>query len=91
MIVEDPDRDALLDHLQRTTGLPRQEAGRIVEDVLAYYAETAAQYVGRRHRELQRDGVVNAEAFERIAAELPRRRVAAPDLSVRQLRRLVYG
>jgi hypothetical protein len=36
-------------------------------------------------------GITNDRAFELIAAELPLRRVAAPQLSLRQLRRIVYG
>ena len=36
-------------------------------------------------------GLANAEIFERIAAELPHRAVAPPELSLRQLRRIVYG
>ena len=37
------------------------------------------------------DGLTNPVIFERIAAELPYRAVAPPELSLRQLRRLVYG
>jgi hypothetical protein len=47
--------------------------------------------VRRRHRELQAAGRTNAEIFGRIAAELAGRPVAAPALSERQLRRIVYG
>jgi hypothetical protein len=34
---------------------------------------------------------VNAEIFERISADLKYRAVAPPELSLRQLRRIVYG
>lgn len=34
---------------------------------------------------------MNTEIFERIAAELPHRAVAPQELSLRQLRRIVYG
>nr|WP_206323407.1 hypothetical protein [Streptomyces sp. HNM0574] len=75
----------------RSTPLQRGEAARVVLDVLAYFDETTEEYVRRRHRELQSRGVTNADAFERIADELPRRAVAPPSLSLRQLRRMVYG
>lgn len=81
----------LVHELSRTTGLPPVVTARVLADVLAYFDETAEQYVRRRHRELQRRGRANEAIFDQIAAELPRRRVAAPDLSHRQLRRLVYG
>ncbi|MFG2426412.1 hypothetical protein [Streptomyces sp. NPDC048590] len=83
--------DDLIDHLVRSTTLQRGEAARVVLDVLAYFDETAEVFVRRRHRELQAGGLVNAEIFERIAAELPHRAVAPQELSLRQLRRIVYG
>lgn len=83
--------DDLVDHLVRSTALPRGEAARVVLDVLAYFDETTEEFVRRRHRELQADGAQNPEIFERIAAELPHRAVAPPELSLRQLRRVVYG
>lgn len=63
----------------------------MVLDVLAYFDETAEEFVRRRHRELQAGGLTNAEIFARISAELPHRAVAPPELSLRQLRRMVYG
>ncbi len=75
----------------RSTPLQRGEATRVVLDVLAYFDEPAEAYVRRRHRELQSQGLRNDEIFERIRHELPHRAVAPPDLSARQLRRLVYG
>jgi len=89
--VRTPVHDDLIDHLVRTTPLRRGEAARIVLDVLAYFDETTEEYVRRRHRELQSRGLANTEIFARISSELPRRAVAPPDLSLRQLRRIVYG
>jgi hypothetical protein len=83
--------DPLLDHLERTTPLARPQAARVVAEVLAYLSETTEQFVRRRHRELHAGGVPNPAAFARIAAELRARRVAAPELSERQIRRLIYG
>lgn len=81
----------LVEHLMRTTGLGPGECARVVADVLAYFDETAEAYVRRRHRTLKAAGMINEEIFRRISDELRTRRVAAPDLSLRQLRRIVYG
>ncbi len=81
----------LIEHLTRTSPLSPGEAARVVADVLGYFTEPAEDFVRRRHRELKSAGLTNEEAFTRIAAELPHRRVAPPQLSARQLRRLVYG
>ncbi len=81
----------LVDHLVRTTRLPVGVAQRVVDDVVAYFDEPVEALVRRRHRELQAAGRSNTEIFDCIAAELGARPVAAPSLSARQLRRIVYG
>ena len=81
----------LIDHLVRSTRLETEEARRVVDEVLAYLSEHPAQYVARRHGELQRDGLANAAIFDQLARELDGRRFASPPMSLRQIRRLVYG
>ena len=88
MVTED--LTALLDHLEGT-GVSRGQAARLVDEVLAYFSETPEEFVRRRHRELQADGVANSVSFGVIAAELAQRRVAGPKLSQRQIRRVIYG
>jgi hypothetical protein len=85
-----PADSALVDHLVAGTGLSAPEARRVVQDVVAYYAEPVEDFVRRRHAELKTYGGKNAEIFARIAEELADRVVAAPPLSERQLRRIVY-
>ncbi len=86
--VVDPD---LVAHLVAGTGLSVTEAQRVVQDVLAFHHEPLADYVRRRHAQLKTFGARNDEIFAALAAELPGRVVAAPVLTERQLRRLVYG
>jgi len=81
----------LVEHLIRTCPLSSAEATRVVADVLGYFSEPPQEYVRRRHRELKARGLSNDLAFEQIAAEIPQRRFTAPELSLRQLRRIVYG
>jgi hypothetical protein len=88
--MEPSDTAPLIDHLMRS-GLSDGDARRIVSDVLAYFSEGTEEFVRRRHRELQRSGHPNAEIFAVISRELPTRRVAAPALSERQIRRVIYG
>ncbi|KNE79201.1 MULTISPECIES: hypothetical protein [Streptomyces] len=91
MLERPASHDDLVDHLVRSTPLQRGEAVRVVLDVLAYFDETVEDFVRRRHRELRSAGLANAEIYDRIAAELPHRAVAPPELSLRQLRRMIYG
>lgn len=89
-MLDDGEFTPLLDHLV-ATGLDRGDAERTVAEVLDYFSETTESFVRRRHRELQRGGMANAQSLSAIAAELPRRRVAPPQLSLRQIRRVIYG
>ena len=88
--LDDGDFSPLLDHLV-AAGLTRGDAERTVAEVLDYFSETTESFVRRRHRELQRRGLPNSESLSRIAIELPGRRVSPPQLSERQIRRLIYG
>jgi hypothetical protein len=81
----------LLDHLVRSSTLGRREAEQIVGEVLAYFNETVEAFVKRRHGELQKRGLANPEIFTEISGELRWWRVAAPTLSHRQIRRIIYG
>lgn len=83
--------DDLIQHLSRTTPLTPSESARVIAEVLAYFGEPAEQFVRRRHAELRAAGLTNEQIFARISGELPQRRVAPPELSARQLRRIVYG
>ncbi|MFC4536176.1 hypothetical protein [Sphaerisporangium dianthi] len=81
----------LIAHLIRTTSLGPGEAARVVAEVVAYFSEPVEEYVRRRHGEMKARGLTNEQIFPGIAAELSSRPVAAPELSLRQLRRIVYG
>ncbi|MCF4119688.1 hypothetical protein L1785_21010 [Antribacter sp. KLBMP9083] len=81
----------LVAHVVSTTGMTPAEAARVIGDVVAYYATPVEEVVRRRHAELQTYGAKNPEIFARIAAELEDRVVAAPVLTERQLRRMIYG
>ena len=81
----------LVSYLVRTTRLSHTEVVRLVDEVLAFLDERPEEFVSRRHRALQREGLPNSEIFLRLAAELERWRFRAPAYSERQLRRLIYG
>jgi hypothetical protein len=87
----DPFPRDLARYLAASTGLPPATALRVIADVATYFSETIDEFVRRRHAELQRRQRKNDEIWPLIAAELGQRRFAAPALSERQLRRIVYG
>jgi len=83
--------ERLVSHLTATTGLTSAEAARVVAEVVAYFQEPMDSIVRRRHRELRAYGAKNDDIFVRLQHELAGWPVAAPALTVRQLRRIVYG
>jgi hypothetical protein len=82
---------ALVERIVASTGLTPAEAARVVEDVVAFHAEPVEDYVRRRHAHLKTYGARNEQIFAQIAEELAGRVVAAPQLTERQLRRMIYG
>jgi len=81
----------LVAHLRRRSGASAAECSALIEEVRAYFSETAEAFVRRRHGELRREGLSNMQIFPIVAAELARRCVAPPAYTERQLRRIVYG
>ena len=78
-------------YLAASTGLSQPTAIRVLADVASYFDETVEEFVRRRHAELRQRQRKNEEIWPLIEAELRQRRFAAPGLSERQLRRIVYG
>ena len=85
------DLDPLISHLTATSGLSAGQARRVIDDVLAYLDETVDVFVSRRHRELMHEGLRNDAIYAQLATELRERRFAAPPVTKRQIRRMVYG
>ena len=91
-MIPDVDADSeLVERIATSTGLSAADAARVIEDVVAFHAEPVEEFVRRRHAHLKTYGLRNPEIFARIAGEQATRVVAAPPLTERQLRRIVYG
>ena len=81
----------LIRHVAATTGLDEATASRVVADVMAYFGQTAQEYVIKRHQDLKSRNRKNDDIWPLIADELKARRFKPGELSERQLRRMVYG
>ena len=79
------------DHLLRVVDLSARDLDKVVGELLDHWSETMEDFVRRRHGALQKQGVPNRSAYGQIAHELSCRRVRAPRLSERQIRRIIYG
>lgn len=81
----------LIEHIQRISSLDSAKARQLVEEVLSFYQEGVEPYITRRHSELQCQGLANSQIYTVISQELAQRCFAAPTLSERQIRRIIYG
>jgi len=91
-MTDKPDIQLLINHLCHGSGLTPSEARKIVDEVIAFFAETPEDFVRRRHLEIKQElGLSNAQIFQRIEAELVQLVFAAPALTQRQIRRIIYG
>ena len=81
----------LLERLLPMTNLERSELRKVLLEVIALTEESAEEWVRRRHGELRAMGLRNAEIFPLLRDGLAGRRVAPRALSLRQVRRVIYG
>lgn len=64
---------------------------RLAEDFGEYFSRTVQEFITERHLELHEQGVRNREIYVRIQRELKERRFIGPEMTVRQIRRVIYG
>ncbi|WP_304223758.1 hypothetical protein [Gracilinema caldarium] len=80
-----------IERLIHRYGIEESQAERILEEFLIYYNQTVEEWVRSRHYHLQRQGYKNEDIYNIIAVELNSRRFVSEPLSIRQIRRLIYG
>ncbi len=72
-----PIDESLLDHL--------------VEDIGEYYSLDVKEFIAKRHELLHRNGAKNEQIYKQIQKELKERWFSGPSMTVRQIRRVIYG
>ena len=87
----DDDLDLLVAHICRTTGISPANAAHLVAEVVEFFTDSVESFVHKRHTALRAAGLKNDAIYEQIQRELVERRFAAPPLTTRQIRRIIYG
>ncbi len=85
------DRAEFKRYVVDTYGMTESAFDKLFEEFLACFGQTLEEYVAARHAALQRAGRKNAEIYRLIRKETEAMRFAAPALTERQVRRLIYG
>ena len=83
--------DSFRNHLLSSYPVEADHLDHLLEDLGEYFSLEPKEYICRRHGELQREGLRNEEIYKRIRSELETRLFASPSLSIRQIRRIIYG
>jgi hypothetical protein len=69
-LTEPPELEDLVNYLVHTTRFGRAEASRLVDEVLSFVDERPEEFVCRRHRALQGEGLSNSETFAHLSMAL---------------------
>lgn len=81
----------LVRHVAGSLGIDVAEARRVILDIAHYFSEPLETYIRRRHSECRSRGMRNEVIYGLLQRELENRPIAAPTLSVRQVRRIIYS
>ncbi len=60
-------------------------------DLGEYFSKDVKEYISQKHKQLHEEGMKNEQIYNQIQKELKERRFPGPELSVRQIRRVIYG
>jgi len=83
--------EALIRRLQDVTALTDAQAEAIIAEVFDACERDVDAFIQDRHSQLQRQGYRGDEIYEQIRCELEQWRFTSPALSLRQIRRRIYG
>ncbi len=84
-------KEEFKDHITSNYSISRHDLERLLEEVDHFYGCDLPTFVQTRHMELKEAGYQNREIYRILQQEAKARRFRIPDLSERQIRRLIYG
>ncbi len=84
-------RAKLENRLTGLAGLSPHDASRVAAEVMDLFSPSVDEFIVTRHAELQSEGYTGPAVYEQILRDLNEWRFRAPELSVRQVRRRIYG
>ncbi|RDG34386.1 hypothetical protein [Oceanispirochaeta sp. M1] len=78
-------------HLLSSYPLEEEVLNHLLDDLGDYFSDDLPSFISRRHQQMQKEGLKNTEIYKRIQSDLTERRFSAKPLSIRQIRRIIYG
>lgn len=71
--------------------MSKNDLYRFLDDLSGAFNFTVEKYIQKKHTDLHKEGKKNAEIYQIIQKEILTQRFPGPELSVRQIRRIIYG
>lgn len=68
-----------------------RELSRLLDEINSYYELEIKEFIQLRHLQLKNEGWQNADIFHQLQVEIEDRRFKAGEISLRQIRRIIYG
>lgn len=78
-------------HLLSSYPIEEDVLNHLLDDLGDYFSDDLQSFISRRHLQLQKEGIKNTEIYKQIQIELTERRYNMKPLSIRQIRRIIYG
>lgn len=78
-------------HILASFPLSEKELERLMEEIHSFYNMNIKEYISLRHLELKSEGLPNDKIYKQLLHEIQERRFKSMELSVRQIRRIIYG
>ena len=78
-------------HIISSFNINEKDFDRLFEEFLSYFGETAEQFIMKRHLQLRDKGMKNEDIYLKLLDEIKFIRFKSPELSPRQIRRIIYG
>ena len=78
-------------YLLSSYSLEQSELYQLLDELSGAFDDSVESYIQRRHVSLQKEGKRNAVIYEILQKEIRTQRFLGPNLSIRQIRRVIYG
>ncbi len=79
------------EYLLSSYSLNENDLYRLLDDLSGAFNDSVESYIQKRHLSLQKEGNRNVQIYDILQKEIRSQRFLGPDLSVRQIRRAIYG
>ena len=83
--------EELENYILSSYSLNKSDLYRLLDDLSGIFNDSVEEYIHKRHVFMQKEGKKNNEIYQILQKEIRSHRFLGPELSIRQIRRIIYG